>query len=127
MNHLTAVGVRQGSRRVVDDGLGGVDREPPFVVENGVERATLDVLHDEEDNLRRLFEGEDRRDVPVAQRRGDPRFAPKPLDRRLTLQQGRRQDLDRDFLVEGISWARYTSPMPPRPRMPRMSCSPSVT
>ena len=101
MDHLTAVGVRQGSRRVVDDGLGGVDCEPPFVVENGVERATLDVLHDEEDNLRRLFEGEDRRDVPVAQRRGDPRFAPKPLDRRLTLQQGRRQDLDRDFLVEG--------------------------
>jgi len=29
-------------------------------------RAALDVLHDEEDDLRRLLEGEDRRDVAVA-------------------------------------------------------------
>src|SRR5439155_23334664 len=98
MNHLTAVRVRQGSRRVVDDGLGGVDREPPFVVENGAARATLDVLHDDEDNLRRLFEGEDRRGVQVVQRRVDQRYAQKPLVRRLTQQQGRRPVIDRVYL-----------------------------
>ena len=66
MDDLAAVGIRQGSRRVVDDGLGGIDGETSFIVENGIEGAALDVLHDEEDDLRRLLEGEDRRDVAVA-------------------------------------------------------------
>ena len=69
-------------------------------MQDRVERASFDVLHDEEQQLRRFLEGKDRRDEAVTQRGGDARLPPEPLHRRIPLEQRRGQHFDRDLLLE---------------------------
>ena len=86
-----------------------------------IERLAVEQLHREIELAFVLVEAVDGADVRMIQRRRGARFAAEALDRFIARGVARRQNLERDLAARAsVSWARYTTPIPPAPSWSRI-------
>ena len=101
VNYAMAMRVTERIADLRENRLRHRDWQRTDVADDDVEWPSLDVLHDEVQDLIALADGVDRDDVRVAQRRSGARFALEPLDHSFSHeQQCRRQHFDRDLAVQ---------------------------
>ena len=102
MNDAVPMRVPEGVTHLRENGLHQRDRQASDVVNDGIERASLHVLHHEVHDVFALLDRKNGNDMRMAERGRRPRFALEPLHHTLAHQeQGRRKHFDRDFAVEG--------------------------
>ena len=115
VNGAAFVRIRQRARDGPQHRDNHGNREGALILDDRVERASLDELHHDVVDAARFPDLEDRHDVGVVERRGAARFAPQPV---------------RDRAAVGgsdTSSALNTAAMPPRPHSRSISYSPPST
>ena len=101
MHHTVSVCVSHGTPHLRKDGLGHLDGELTEFTDDRAEGASLDELHDEEEEIAGLSDRVNGNDVGVTERCSGTGFPPEPLDHVVALEQERRHDLERHFAIEG--------------------------
>ena len=103
---VLGVGVIQRAGDIEIDCLRQLDRQRRGFRHDGLQGASLDIVHREKQELAGFLEAEDRRNVSVAKGRGDARFPPESLEQGSGLAGGPRREqarihyLDRNLAVQ---------------------------